>query len=128
MKERIQYYFTVACVIVLFDVIASFASRALAFNYTKLAWASWSLYALAGYVGCRRFGFLSGIVAGLIAGLSDSTVGWSLSSAIGPYIPLTQPRHTLLLVSVVIVIVSLTGAFFGFIGSSAGHIIKRHVN
>ena len=124
MKDRIRYCLTVVCVIVLFDVLSSFASRTLEFDHTKLVWVSWCLYALAGYVGCKRFDFLSGIAVGLIAGFSDSTVGWALSSAIGPYVPSTEPRYTLPLISVVVISVSIMGAFFGLIGSLVCHITR----
>jgi len=106
MKKRVQFYFIVASVIVLFDLVASIISRTLEFDYTKLGWVSWGLYFAAGYFGCKYFDFLSGVVAGLVAGLSDSTIGWAVSSAIGPYIPFAQPRYTVLLILIVVIIVS----------------------
>jgi hypothetical protein len=125
MKKRIQFYLVVACVIVLFDLIGSVMSRTLVFDYTKLGWVSWGLYFAAGYFGCKYFDLLSGVVAGLVAGLSDSTVGWAVSSAIGPYIPFTQPPYTLLLILIVVIIVSSKSTFLGLIGALFCKIIKR---
>ena len=125
MKKRIKFYLIVASVIVLFDLVASITSRTLEFDYTKLGWVSWGLYFAAGYFGCKYFDFLSGAVAGLVAGLSDSTIGWAVSSAIGPYIPFTQPPYTALLIIVVVIIVSAKSTFLGLIGALLCKILNR---
>jgi hypothetical protein len=124
MKNRIRFYLIVTCGIVLFDAIASFASRAFAFNYSKLFWLSWCLWALAGFFGCKYFDFLSGIGAGLVAGLSDSTVGWALSSAIGPNIPFTPYRPTPMIILLVVMSVSFMSTVIGFIGALVGNVVK----
>jgi hypothetical protein len=67
-----------------FDVAASFASRALKFDYTHLAWVSRFLYAVAGYFGFGYFRLAGALLAGLVAGVADATIGWALSAAIGP--------------------------------------------
>jgi hypothetical protein len=116
MKRETRFYLVIACAIVLFDVASSFASRALKFDYTHLAWVSRFLYALAGYFGFGYVRIAGALLAGLVAGVADATIGWAVSVAIGPYVPLTQPPFTFGLIAVTIVIVSLQGAFFGFIG------------
>ncbi|MDQ3131761.1 MAG: hypothetical protein M3Q99_13505 [Acidobacteriota bacterium] len=125
MKNKFQYYLLVGITIVIFDVIASFASKILEFDYTALAWVSLCLYALAGFVGCKSFDFSSGVIAGLIAGFSDSTLGWAISSAIQPHIPFDQSSYTFPLIAEIIITVSITGAFFGLIGSFVFYIIRR---
>ncbi len=125
MQKRIRFYLIVASVIVLFDLVASVLSRTLEFDYSKLGSISWGLYFAAGYFGCKFFDFLSGVFAGLIAGLSDSTVGWAVSSAIGPHIPIAQPTYTVLLISIVIIIVSAQSTFLGLIGALLCKMIKR---
>jgi hypothetical protein len=125
MKKRILFYLIVAGVIVLFDLVASVISRRLEFDYTKLAWVSWGLYFAAGYFGCRYFDLISGVVAGLVAGLSDSTLGWAVSSAVGAYIPFTQPEYSPLLVLIVIIIISVKSTFLGLLGALLGTAIKR---
>jgi hypothetical protein len=126
MKNQAKFYLAIACVIILFDIAASFASRAAQFNYTNLAWVSWGLYVACGYFGCKYRGFLGGVVAGLVAGLSDSTVGWALSCLIGPYLPFAQPgRYAPVLIAVAIVIVTAMGAFFGLVGALLCKITTR---
>jgi hypothetical protein len=125
MKRRIQCYLIVGSVIVVFDAVASTASRTLQVDYTKLGWVSYILYIAAGYFGCKYFDLLSGIAAGFVAGLSDSTIGWLLSSAIEPHIPFAQPQYTPLIVSVVIIMVSIVGTFFGLVGSLLFRILRR---
>jgi hypothetical protein len=125
MRDKIQFYLAVAGAVILFDVVASFASRALEFDYTSLVWVSRCLYIASGYFGSRFYGLWGGVAAGLIAGLADSTAGWMFSSAIGPFIPFEQPAYTIPLIVVVIIIMSLKGAFFGFIGALLGLLTRR---
>jgi hypothetical protein len=125
MKQRIKFYITVAGLIVMFDAVASAASRTLLVDYTKLAWVSYIFYVAVGYVGCKSFDLLSGIAAGFVAGLFDSTLGWLLSSTIGPYVPFAQPHYTPLLVSVVIIMVSVGGALLGFGGALLSKMVNR---
>ncbi len=123
MKNKALFYVTVFCVIVVFDLIASLASRSLAFDYTKLAPLSLLLYCAAGYFGCKYHGFIGGVMAGLAAGVADSTAGWALSSAIGSYVPQARPPHTLLKVLLVVAVVSLTGVILGSVGAALRKIV-----
>lgn len=125
MKNKFQYYLLVGITIVIFDITASFTSKILEFDYTVLSWVSLCLYALAGFFCCKNFDFISGVIAGLIAGLVDSTLGWAISSAIQPHIPFDQPLYTFPLIAGIIITVSITGAFFGLIGSFVFYIIRR---
>jgi uncharacterized protein YqgC (DUF456 family) len=75
-----------AFVIVGFDAVASFLSKRFQFDYTILVWASFLIYAAAGYWGAHRRGFLFGVLLGALAGLVDSTIGWFVSMSIGPFI------------------------------------------
>jgi hypothetical protein len=125
MKRETRFYLVVVCVIVLFDVAGSFASRALKFDYTHLAWISRFLYAVAGYFGFAHIRLAGVLLAGLVAGVADATIGWALSAAIGPYLPVIQPPFTFGLVAIVIVIVSLEAAFFGLIGGLSHLLLSR---
>jgi hypothetical protein len=117
MKSKEQLFLFVACLIVTFDVLASFASRLLHFNYDSLIWVSCCLFALCGYVGFRYGRLLGGFLVGLIAGLADSTLGWVLSTLIHPYMSSPDTKLTVFNVSVGVVFVTLVGGFFGFIGA-----------
>jgi len=85
MKKYLQFYSIVIIGVVLFDVVGSFASRIFLFDYTRLFWVSWCIYFIAGYVGCKRLGFIAGVAAGMFAGFADATLGWFLSTAIGAH-------------------------------------------
>lgn len=123
MKSKAPFYLTVFCAIVVFDLIASLTSRLLTFDYTKLVLISWLLYCAAGYFGCKYYGFLGGVVAGLTAGVADSTAGWSLSSAIGPYVPRVPPPHSFVTTLFVVAVVSITGVVLGSIGAALRKIV-----
>jgi len=126
MKKHLQFYVTVILAIALFDLIASLASRMFVFDYTKLFWASWCIYFIAGFVGCKRLGFIGGIISGLVAGFGDATLGWFLSMAVGPYLPnRPQQQYGIVIVGITIVIVSLLGVFFGLLGASLSKLLNR---
>jgi hypothetical protein len=125
MKLEKRFYLVVVCVIVLFDLAGSFASRALRFDYTHLAWVSRFLYAVAGYFGFADFRLAGALLAGLVAGVADGTIGWAVSAAIGPHLPVIPPPFTFGLIAIVIVIVSLQAAFFGLMGGLCRLLLNR---
>ena len=117
MKNKTQLFISVSSAIVVFDVAGSFASRLLHFDYAGLMGVTFCLYMVCGYLGFQYRQLLGGFLAGLMAGVADSTAGWALSTAIHPYTRSPQPRVTIFMVSVVIIFVSLVGGFFGFTGA-----------
>lgn len=125
MKRHLQFYLTVILAIGIFDLLASLASRMFLFDYTNLSWVSWCLYSIAGFVGCKRLGFLGGIAAGLAAGFGDATLGWFLSTLIGPYVPSGPHQFGILVVIFTVVMVSALGVFFGLIGAALAKLISR---
>lgn len=124
MKKHFRFYLAVILAIALFDVIGSLASRIFVFDYTKLVLASWCFYFIAGFVGCKRL--VGGIIAGLVAGFGNATLGWFLSTAIGPYLP-NHPQEQLgiVIVGITIVIVSMLGTFFGLFGAAFFKLLNR---
>jgi len=125
MKKRIQFGLVVVGAIVLFDALASVLSRTLQIDYATLLWVSFLLYLAAGYFGCKYFDFLTGLGGGFVAGLTDSTLGWLVSSAIGPYTSTAQQQHGVVIILFTVIIVSVLGAFFGLIGALVRKIIRR---
>ena len=117
MRTKKRLFLTVACLIVLFDLAGSVASRLLHFDYSQLAAASFCLYGVCGYLGFKYQRIVGGFLAGLMAGLCDSTLGWALSRAIQPYVRYPQPRLTVFVVSVTVLVVTLSGGFFGLTGA-----------
>lgn len=126
MQRNLKFNLAVIAAVVLIDVVGSIASRAFHFNYTRLFWVSWCVYFLAGFVGYRRFGFLAGVVAGWVAGFAEATLGWLLSTAVGPYLPnRPQQPYGVLIVIVTVIIVSILGVFFGLIGALVSKLLSR---
>ena len=117
MRNKRQLFVSVASTIIVFDVVGSFASRLLHFDYGSLMWVTFCLYIACGYLGFQYRQLLGGFLAGIMAGLADSTAGWALSVAIHPYIQHSQTRPTIFTVSLAIVFVTLVGGFFGFTGA-----------
>ena len=124
MNRKLQFYFIVALVIVLFDGAGSVGSRVLQFDYTNLMWVSWGIYIAVGFLGCKRFDLMSGVGAGLITGLADSTVGWGLSAAIGPYLPSAHHPYPVALILIAMIIVCILSTFFALIGALSCKVLK----
>ena len=117
LKNKLQFYLIITGVIILFDVAASFSSKSFEFDYTSLSGISLCLYFIFGYLGCKFYGISGGILAGLVAGFADSTIGWLLSSLVGAYLPFEQPDYTFPLIVEIIFIVTLGAIIFGLFGA-----------
>jgi hypothetical protein len=101
--------------IVLFDAVASIASRQLGFPYTNATIGSYILYAIGGFLAARRVDVTFAAQLGAVLGLVDATLGWAVSSAIGPNVP-PMPRLTIgtwLFVTIVVVVTSVVCALVG---------------
>lgn len=73
-----------------FDAVAAFASRAFGFPYTNAAFGSCLIYLAVGLFAARIAGsapLKAAAVTAAIAGLTDGSLGWWVSSLIGPARP-----------------------------------------
>src|SRR5882672_1724154 len=112
-------------VVVGFDVIASLASRLLQFDYTNLVWVSLAIYLAAGYWGALRRGFLFGLLLGALAGLTDSTIGWWVSTMIRPFSRMGIPPLGLSLQFIILIIVTPLAFGFGLVGAGICKILGQ---
>jgi len=73
--------------VVSYDAIASIASRFAGFYYGRAAIGSFIVYAIVGFFAAEsavRNRLLFALLAGLLLGLTDSSLGWLVSILIGP--------------------------------------------
>ena len=117
MNDKARLFFLIASIIVGFDAAGAFASRLLHFDYGDLIPVTFCLYGFCGYLGFRDERLLGGFLAGLMAGMSDSTLGWAASTAIHPYTKEPNSPWSVLLVSSTVVVVTLVAGCVGFIGA-----------
>ena len=75
---------------------------------------SFLIYLVVGYWGAHRRGFTYGMLLGTLAGLADSTVGWTVSRMIGPFLQTDIPSISPLVVALV---VTASAFLFGSIGA-----------
>ena len=73
-----------AAAVLLFDLVGSILSKALAFEYGALILGSTIIYGTFGFVAAARGGVKLSIFIGAFLGFVDSTAGWGLSWLIGP--------------------------------------------
>lgn len=106
--------------IVLFDVVAAFASRGLGFRYANASFGSWLIYLVIGYLAARHSGkLMDAALAAGASGIVEATLGWWLSSRIVPLqVPLNAFSATAIIITVLIV--ALTAAGIGSVGGLAG--------
>jgi hypothetical protein len=125
MRTKTQLYLSIICMIVFFDCAGALASRWLHFDYTNLIWASLCLYALSGYWAVDLQGLKGGVIAGLVAGLADSTIGWALSSAIHPEVTIQQRHPSVVAIIFTIWSVTLLAILFALMGAFIRLWVKR---
>jgi hypothetical protein len=104
--------------ILVFDAAAALAAEALDFSYSALWPVSFLIYAVTAFTAARVARSAAvGALTGLTVAATDATLGWALSSAIGPGKP---EDDTALAIAVTVVAVSASGAVVGLIAGFAG--------
>ncbi len=111
--------------IVSFDAIGSTLSRLFQFDYGDFIWGSFLLYVFVGYWGAYRRGFIYGILLGGVTGLAESTLGWYVSTAIGPFTRRDPPNSTLSEILIAIIFVSAIGIVLGLLGAGICKILGQ---
>jgi hypothetical protein len=107
--------------IVVFDALASVASRSFGFPYVYATVGSWLIYAMVGFAIGRiaPVSYAAGGVA--VVALAESTIGWWLSWIIGPGRTKSgtiNSTQVLTAIITVIIIGALIGAAAGAVGRS----------
>jgi hypothetical protein len=109
--------------VVVFDAVAAFASRALGFPYASATLGSYLLYFAVGVFAARTAGsspVKAAALAAAIAGLADASLGWWVSSLIGPGRPLAGFELTALRWAGVALFVVMLAAAIGTVGGLVG--------
>lgn len=109
-------------VVILFDTLASFASRQYELNYGKFSIVSFSIYSLVGFFAVKSISLVQAIAATGIVGLVDSTIGWYISWIIGPGRP--QIEMNLKNKFIAIVFITMLASLSGFIGGLVSLLIN----
>jgi hypothetical protein len=100
--------------IVLFDAVWAFTADILDFDYGALWPISLAIYALVGFGAANNSGSIRmGVLGGAAVALTEATLGWAVSWAIGPGAPDAQDREAAILVGTAL-LVCATGAALGF--------------
>ena len=79
MNNKTQLFISVASGIIVFDVVASFASRLLHFDYGSLMWVTFCLYMICGYLGFQYRQLLGGFLAGVMPAVRDENQDWRVT-------------------------------------------------
>ncbi|WP_146096381.1 hypothetical protein [Xanthomonas arboricola] len=111
-------FFALSCLaVVVFDAVASLASLMLGFSYTYAAFGSAILYIAFAFFAARKLGFWAAVLLGVAMGMTDATLGWAISWAIGPG-RLAAGTLTLSIWLYTATFVVVLGAIYGLIGGS----------
>lgn len=123
--ELMKRFFVISLIgaltVVVFDAAGAMGSLRFGFDYRMLFVGSILIYAAAGFAASKYCGWRFAPLAGGIAGLADATLGWYVSSAIGP--GRTGIETDAAAVAATIVFVTVIGAVIGFAGGLAARLI-----
>lgn len=110
--------------VIVFDAVASIASLALGFPYSYAAFGSAALYIVFAYFAARTLGFWAALLVGAAMGVTDVTVGWAVSWAIGPgrfAVGTLTPSDWIYTA----IFATVLGAVYGLVGGSIGVLTSR---
>jgi hypothetical protein len=113
-----------AAFLLMLDIIGALARQPLGFPYSSLGAVSLLTYFTVGFMGAWRDHFRGGVVAALIVGFLDATLGPLAAWMIGPGPvgqTITEPR----IFAYGITVVTLTATGAGLIGAFAGTWLER---
>lgn len=121
--QALKFFALSSLAVIVFDAIASVASLALGFPYTYAAFGSAVLYIAFAFFAAREFGFWVAVLLGATMGITDATIGWAVSWAIGPgrlAAGALTPSVWLYTAAFVVVLGIIYGLIGGGIGALAG--------
>ncbi len=119
MKKTALVVLIGAITVILFDTVASLASRNFQLNYGLFSVGSFLIYACVGFFGAKYGSLTLATVAAALIGLIDSTLGWYISWVIGP--GRIEIETTSISILIAIIFVVITASLFGFIGGLLNH-------
>lgn len=92
--------------VLVFDTVASLASKGLGFPYGYASIGSVLIYCAVGYFVFRRWSLIRAVGAAILVELVDATLGWFISWQIGPgALPIDQVSSTIIVTTLVSVFV-----------------------
>jgi hypothetical protein len=111
-------------IVIVFDAVASVASRTFDFPYTRAAIGSNIIYAVVGYFAARFDGWRAAAAIGAALGLVDATLGWYISTVLRANTP-PMPSLTFGLWVGVAITVMITGAISALIGAAVWRVVAK---
>lgn len=118
--------------ILLFDLIASIASRQLGFSYAWATIGSFTIYLVSGYIAAKSHArpIQAAAFVAAIVGLVEASVGWWISWQIGVGRPVDGKELTvgswLTIAVFVTAFAAVLGAFGGFVGRRGNNELSTH--
>jgi hypothetical protein len=111
-----------AIAVLVFDTVASIASKGLGFPYWYASIGSVLIYAAVGYFAFRHGGLIRAAGAAVPVALVDATLGLYISLQIGPG-PLPTNQFPGPFIAATLVLVSILSVFCAFIGSAVARVL-----
>jgi len=82
--ELLKVILVFGLIVIAFDGIWATIAKAGGYTYANGIWCSWLIYILAGVVAYQNENPLYGLISGMFVAGIDATIGWWVSSVIGP--------------------------------------------
>ena len=112
--------------VALLDAIGSVASRQLDFDYARLSYVSFVIYATTGFLATRTVDLKTGVIYGALLGFFDSTIGLKISMLLDANTgDFSYEQLTLVIWIITVVVMIVFGAIAGLIGGGLARLIRN---
>lgn len=111
-----------AVTVLVFDAVASLASKGLGFPYGYASIGSVLIYATVGYFAFRRWGLIRAVGAAVLVELVDATLGLFIAWQIGPgALPIDQVSTPV--IATILVFILIFGVLCALVGSAIARVL-----
>lgn len=116
LAQSFSYILYAVLAVTLLCTIGAIASRKMQFNFVYLSILSYLVYIFLGYFVARKANLSTALLASLIVGFYDATVGWNLCKKLNANMGLESEQIKNLSTSKTLTIMLFMAPFFAFIG------------
>ena len=113
-----------ATAVLLYDAVGAITSLVLGFPYALLSLGSFLIQAAVGFFATRASSLKTGVAVATGVAAVESTIGWSISWAIGPGRPAAE-SHSVGLIGAAAIIVTIMGTICGLLGGGLARLLAR---
>lgn len=125
MKYEYKLFLIGSIAILIVDTLGSILSRQLDFMYSALTPVSLMIYGTASFLISRKKNLKKGVIAAVLLGLFDGTIGWKISILLNANIDELDYEMTTGLIIMVVISAMALAALMGLVGGGVGNFLNK---